>query len=95
MTNEGDPLELGLRQPGVTWWKHYWIVHAFPGDKRKATGASEGDRSHARPCRLDRDFDAADPRANVKRDGTGRTGVRSEASIRRHTRSPKDIEPAF
>ena len=33
------------RQPCATWRKHYWIVHACPGDKRKTTGASEGDRS--------------------------------------------------
>ena len=24
---------------------HHWIVHPFPGDKRKTTGAFEGDRS--------------------------------------------------
>ena len=33
------------RQPGATWREHYWIVSAFPGDRRKTTGAFEGDRS--------------------------------------------------
>ena len=32
-------------QPGATWRKHYWIVGACAGVKRKTTGASEGDRS--------------------------------------------------
>ena len=29
------------RQPCATRWEHHGIVHAFPGDKRKTTGASE------------------------------------------------------
>ena len=33
------------RQPGATWRKHHWIGNLCPGDKRKTTGASEGDRS--------------------------------------------------
>ena len=33
------------RQPCAAWRKHYWVVHPCAGDKRKTTGASEGDRS--------------------------------------------------
>ena len=33
------------RQPCETWRKHYWIVQPCAGDKRKTTGASEGNRS--------------------------------------------------
>ena len=33
------------RQPGAAGRKHYWVVHSWPGDKRKTTGDSEGDRS--------------------------------------------------
>ena len=33
------------RQPGAAWREHHWIVNSCPGDKRKTTGAFEGDRS--------------------------------------------------
>ena len=33
------------RQPGATRREHYWLVHPCPRDKRKTTGAFEGDCS--------------------------------------------------
>ena len=46
MAQDTDPVGNRVRrQPCATWRKHYWIVHPCPGDKRKTTGASEGDRS--------------------------------------------------
>ena len=58
-----------------------------PGAKRKATGASEGDRSKALPRGRLRDFNQPGQRTSVKRDGARRRGVRSEASIPRRARS--------
>jgi putative tryptophan/tyrosine transport system substrate-binding protein len=46
MTHVGDPVGLGLvASLARPWRKHHWIVSPFPGDKRQATGASEGDCS--------------------------------------------------
>ncbi len=94
MTQDSDPVGKRVRrQPGATWRKHHWIVHPCPGAKRKTTGASEGDRSQALPRGRLRDFDRPGQRTNVKRDGTRRRGVRSEASIPRRTRVPRILRP--
>ena len=46
MAQDIDPVGKRVcRQPGATWRKHHWIVNPCPGDKRKTTGASEGNRS--------------------------------------------------
>jgi len=73
------------RQPRATWGKHYRIVSAAPGAKRKTTGAFEGDRSEALPFGCLRDIDPAGQRTIVKRNRTRGRGVQSEASIHRHT----------
>ena len=50
-------LSEGVRdQPCAAGRKHYWIVNPRSGDKRKTTGASEGDRSQALPCGRSWDF---------------------------------------
>ena len=86
MALDDDPVGNGLRrQPCAAWREHYWIVHPFPGDKRKTTGASEGDRSQALPRGRPRDFDQPGNAQAVKRDGTRRRRVRGEASIPRRT----------
>ena len=77
------------RQPCATRREHYWIVKPCPGDKRKTTGASEGDRSQALPRGRLRDFDLSRATHKIKRDGTRRRGIRSEASIPRRTRIPR------
>ena len=74
------------RQPGAAWRKHHWIVRPCPGAKRKTTGASERGGSQALPRGRLRDFDQPGQRTVVKRGGTRRKGVRSAASIPRHTR---------
>ena len=58
----------------------------LPGDKRKTTGASEGDRSQALPRGRPREFDPTGQRTSVKRSGTRRRDVRSAASIPRRTK---------
>jgi putative ABC transport system substrate-binding protein len=45
MANDNDPAGNGFVASLATWRKHYWIVHSLPGDKRKTTGACEGDHS--------------------------------------------------
>ena len=75
------------RQPCAAGRKHHRIVNPCPGAKRKTTGASEGDRSQALPRGRLRDFDQPGQRTSVKRGGTRRRGVRSEASIPRRTES--------
>ena len=46
MTQDGDPVGNGfVASPGATWRKHHWIGNPCPGDKWKAVGASERDRS--------------------------------------------------
>ena len=64
-----------------------------PGAKRKATGASEGDRSQALARGGPRDFDPPGQRTSVKRDGTRRRGVRGAASIPRRTKFPRILRP--
>jgi ABC-type uncharacterized transport system substrate-binding protein len=45
MAFDDESCWLGVRRrPCATRREHYWIVNPCPGDKRKATGASEGDR---------------------------------------------------
>ena len=83
------------RQPGATGREHYWIVNPCPGAKRKTTGAFEGDRSYALPRGRLRDFDPSGQRTILKRDGTRRRSVRSEASIPRRTRVPGILRAAF
>ena len=63
------------------------IVHACPGDKRKTTGAYEGNRSQAFARGRPREFNESGRRACVKRDRTRRTCVQGEASITRRTRA--------
>ena len=94
MTDDRPCWQRVCRQPCATGWKHYWVVHACPGDKRKTAGASERDRSQALPRGRPRDFNRPGQRTSVKRDRTRRRGVQGEASIPRRTRS-KDIETAF
>jgi putative tryptophan/tyrosine transport system substrate-binding protein len=57
MAQDRDPVGEGfvasLARPGG---EHHRIEHAFPGDRRKATGASERDRSQTLPCCRTRDF---------------------------------------
>ena len=66
-------------QPGSTWREHYWIVSAFPGIRRKTTGAFEGDRSEVIPRGRPREFNPTGQCRNVKGDGTRRRSVGREA----------------
>ena len=73
MTNEGDPV--GTRfccESCPTRREHHWLIHACPGAERKTTGASEGDRTQARPRGRPRGFNQPGQRTTVKRDGTQR-----------------------
>ena len=87
MAQVGDPVGNGfvasLARPAGTLQD----CPAFPGAKRKTTGASEGDRSQALPRGRTRNFDQPRQRTVVKRNGTRRRGVRSDASIPRRARS--------
>ena len=57
MAQDTDPVGIGVcRQPCAAGWKHHRIVDPCPGDKRKTTGASEGDRSQALPRGRLREF---------------------------------------
>ena len=87
MTQDPDPIGTGfvasLARPGgnITG-----LSTLAPGDKRKTTGASEGDRSQALPRGRPRGFDPTGQRTSVKRSGTRRRDVRSAASIPRRTK---------
>jgi ABC-type uncharacterized transport system substrate-binding protein len=88
MTLDSDPVGNGfvasLARPGgnITG-----LSTLCPGDKRKTTGASEGDRFKALPRGRLRHFNQSGQRTIVKRSGTRRKGFRGEASIPRLTRS--------
>ena len=88
MAQDSDPVGNGfvasLARPGgnITG-----LSTLAPEIKRKTTGASEGDRSQALPRGRPRDFDQPGQPTSVKRDGTRRRGIQSEASIPRRTRS--------
>ena len=79
-------LGTGSRQLGATWWKHHWIVHACPGDKRKATGASEEKSFPNSRVWLSWDVDRAGQAQIVKRNELAAGCVRLEASISGRTR---------
>ena len=60
-------LVAGLRrQPGASRQEHYGIGGTVTGNKRKTTGAFEGDRSQALPGGRLRDFDPTGQRAKLK-----------------------------
>ena len=87
MTNDPDPVGNRIhRQPCAAWWEHHRVVHTCPRAKRKTTGAVEGDHSQALPRGGLWNFDQTRPRTSVKRGGTRRRDVESEASIPRHSR---------
>ena len=68
--------------------------HSFPGDKRKATGASEGDRSQALPRGRPREFDPTGQPTSVKRDQLAAEALGVQLQYL-DVRNPKDIETAF
>ncbi len=82
------------RQPGAAWREHYWAVNSCPGDKRKTTGAFEGDRSQALPRGRPRDFDRSGQRTNFKRDELAAGALRVQLQYL-DVLSSKDIETAF
>ena len=87
-------LERVRRQPCATWREHHWLVNSCAGDKRKTTGASEGDHSQALPRGRLRDFDNPGNAQIVKRDRTCRSGVKVKLQYL-DVLGPKDIETAF
>ena len=95
MAFDNDPVGYGFRcQPSATGREHHWIVDSCPGDKRKTTGAFEGDRSPAlargRPRNSTRPGNA-----QVLKEmelAAGAYGVKLQYL---DVRDPKDIETAF
>jgi hypothetical protein len=84
---DNDPVGSGFVASLATWREHYGIVKLCPGDERKTTGASEGNRSQALPRGRPRGFDPTGQRPNVKRDGTRGRNLRGAASIPRRSKS--------
>ncbi len=82
ITNDNDPVANGfvasLARPGgnITG-----LSTAVPGDIRKATRASQGDRSAALARGGPWGFGRAGPRSSVTRDGTRRPGAPRAASV--------------
>ena len=75
--------------------KHYWIVDPRPGDKRKTTGASEGDRSQARPRGCPGDFDPTRATAQPLKETELVAGAFKVQLQYLDVLDPKDIETAF
>ena len=74
--------------------EHHRVEHAFPGDRRKATGASEGDRSQTLPrSRLGTSNNPGNAQALTEIElAAGPFGVKLQYV---DILSPKDIETAF
>ena len=80
ITNDPDPVGDGLVSSLARPGKHHGTVHPCPGAKRQTTGDSQRGCPQALPSSCPRNFNPTRLRTSIKRIGSRRKGIGSEAA---------------